>query len=66
MQIKSKQLTRVAPASHLIQYERLKFQTAIGNDTSPYQGWPNDEIDARWQDMYNGMVTDTRSEMAGN
>src|ERR1700761_5190594 len=46
-------LLSLAPARKVVEYETKSFHQGFGNDTSPYQGWPNDEIDQRWEDMYS-------------
>jgi hypothetical protein len=43
----------IAPAHEAIEYETRSFRRGFQNDTSPYQGWPNDESDALWEEMYS-------------
>ncbi|KAE8378327.1 hypothetical protein BDV26DRAFT_281127 [Aspergillus bertholletiae] len=39
-----------------IEFEETRFYRSRGEDKSPYQGWPTDEIDQLWQDSYiNGL-----------
>lgn len=42
-----------APASEHVEHVPYVFKMAFLDDTSPYQGWPDDEKDQLWQDMYS-------------
>jgi hypothetical protein len=41
-----------APAQEAIKYEAKVFYKAFETELSPYQGWPDDEKDRMWEDMY--------------
>lgn len=41
-----------APVNHLVKYEAHQFNRSRGDDKTPFQGWPSDEIDRTWQDSY--------------
>ncbi|OAQ76796.1 hypothetical protein VFPFJ_10578 [Purpureocillium lilacinum] len=41
-----------SPANHLVEYNTLKFNRSRGDDKTPFQGWPTDEIDQTWADAY--------------
>ncbi|KAL3961285.1 hypothetical protein ACCO45_002808 [Purpureocillium lilacinum] len=41
-----------SPANHLVEYDTLKFNRSRGDDKTPFQGWPTDEIDQTWADAY--------------
>lgn len=45
----------IAPAKNVISYQTVQFNDGFGNDTTPYQGLPTDELDALWEDMYDRM-----------
>lgn len=42
----------LAPAEEAVKYVPRRFLAAFGKETSPYQGWPTDEQDQMWEDMY--------------
>jgi hypothetical protein len=42
----------LAPARDTIEYEVKVFQKGFLDDTSPYQGWPDDEKDQLWEKLY--------------
>lgn len=44
----------IAPANHLVEYIPVKFNRSRGEDKTPFQGWPNDEIDRTWTESYQG------------
>lgn len=44
-----------APAYEAVESVPTLFQLALLNDSSPYQGWPDDDKDQLWQDMYSSM-----------
>ena len=47
------QLTCVAPANEAVEYiEEQTFRAALFNNT-PYMGYPDDEKDKLWEDLYN-------------
>ncbi|KAF4625988.1 hypothetical protein G7Y89_g12180 [Cudoniella acicularis] len=47
-----------SPANDDVQYLHQKFTRSRGEDKSPYQGWPNDDIDALWRAQYfDGLLT---------
>lgn len=41
-----------APAEKVVEYVDVKFRGGFGCDSSLYQGWPNDEQDERWNQLY--------------
>ncbi|KAF5312401.1 hypothetical protein D9619_003706 [Psilocybe cf. subviscida] len=41
------------PAEDVIQYEVKTFNFGIGDDLSPFQQPPSDELDEMWQDLYS-------------
>lgn len=41
-----------APANDAVEYQELHFTAALANQTE-YMGFPDDEIDKRWSDLYN-------------
>ncbi|UNI18540.1 hypothetical protein JDV02_004803 [Purpureocillium takamizusanense] len=41
-----------SPAEEAVKYVPRQFLAAFGKETSPYQGWPTDEQDQMWEDMY--------------
>ncbi|KAF2181035.1 hypothetical protein K469DRAFT_671634 [Zopfia rhizophila CBS 207.26] len=41
-----------APANHVVRYKNVVFKKGFITDMSDYQGWPNDERDALWSDLY--------------
>lgn len=43
-----------APANEAVEYIEHKFISALAN-TTEYMGFPDDEIDKRWSDLYNCM-----------
>ncbi|KAK4445587.1 hypothetical protein QBC34DRAFT_497503 [Podospora aff. communis PSN243] len=51
-----------SPAHEAIEYTPVSFRMALEGDTSPYQGWPTDEKDQLWQDLYDRGVTLRLSE----
>ncbi|GAW23803.1 hypothetical protein ANO14919_133800 [Xylariales sp. No.14919] len=47
-----------SPANDIVEYEHHVFDRSRGEDKTPFQGWPSDEIDKTWQDAYiAGMLT---------
>lgn len=42
----------VAPANEQVEYVFHQFQRSRGEDKTPFQGWPTDDIDKVWQDSY--------------
>lgn len=44
-----------APAQDAIEYHQKVFHKSFGDDLSPYQGWPDDEKDKLWNDLYASM-----------
>lgn len=44
---------KLAPAQEAIEYEIKTFQRGFHNDTTSYQGWPTDEIDILWEELYS-------------
>jgi hypothetical protein len=42
-----------APAQVAVEYETRTFKRGFQNDTTPYQGWPTDEIDTLWEELYS-------------
>jgi hypothetical protein len=40
-----------------VEYETKVFQHGFGNETTKYQGWPNDDIDREWEEMYSSKFT---------
>ncbi|KAM3462620.1 hypothetical protein MY5147_007693 [Beauveria neobassiana] len=54
-----------APASEHVEHVPYVFKMAFLDDISPYQGWPDDEKDQLWQDMYSkGMAVRIDEESA--
>ncbi|KAM3519678.1 hypothetical protein NHJ13051_007334 [Beauveria bassiana] len=54
-----------APASEHVEHVPYVFKMAFLDDISPYQGWPDDEKDRLWQDMYSkGMAVRIDEESA--
>ncbi|KAI0969597.1 hypothetical protein F4678DRAFT_473799 [Xylaria arbuscula] len=45
-----------SPVNHLIEYVPRKFQRSRGDDKTPYQGWPSDEIDRQWEESYSASM----------
>lgn len=43
----------LAPADHVVKYEVKTFNFGIGDDLSPFQQAPSDELDEMWEDLYN-------------
>ncbi|KAJ6437215.1 slyX domain-containing protein [Purpureocillium lavendulum] len=41
-----------SPANHLVEYVTRKFNRSRGDDKTPFQGWPTDEIDQTWAESY--------------
>ena len=54
MEMMSLLMQFIAPAEEASEYSPVIFSQAFGRDSSPYQGWPNDEQDRLWQDLYSG------------
>ncbi|KAI1184162.1 hypothetical protein F5B17DRAFT_413218 [Nemania serpens] len=54
-----------SPVNHLVEYIPHKFNRSRGEDKTPFQGWPNDEIDRTWAESYQvGMLTTIDGSMA--
>jgi hypothetical protein len=52
MTLPGHELTRSeAPVNHLIEYHVTNISTGFMTKT-PYMGFPNDEIDGMWEDLY--------------
>lgn len=48
-----------SPAERAVDYIPVSFVRAFGmgkEHVSPYQGWPNEEKDKLWEDMYEGVI----------
>ena len=45
-----------APLEDVIGYEIVTFKSSFDNETTPYQAPPSPEIDALWEDLYNGKI----------
>ena len=43
-----------APAQSAVEYKTVVFTGGLHGDKSPYQG-SSDEVNARWNELYNGM-----------
>ncbi|KAM3544141.1 hypothetical protein ARSEF1564_003008, partial [Beauveria bassiana] len=41
-----------SPAYEATEYIPIVFNNRFDNELSPYQGWPTDDLDALWQDLY--------------
>ncbi|KAI8627966.1 hypothetical protein F5Y19DRAFT_160058 [Xylariaceae sp. FL1651] len=55
-----------SPVNHLVEYVPRKFQRGRGEDKTPYQGWPSDEIDRQWEESYSaGMLSVIDAKTAG-
>ncbi|KAJ9606918.1 hypothetical protein H2200_008929 [Cladophialophora chaetospira] len=50
-----------APANGVVEYAEHHFRAALFNFTE-YMGFPDDETDRRWQDLYNDYATSVISE----
>ncbi|KAK0732542.1 tat pathway signal sequence [Apiosordaria backusii] len=37
----------------MVEYVPVRFRRAFGKDLSPYQGWPDDEKDDLWEELYS-------------
>ena len=47
-----------SPANDAVEYEFKQFNRSRGVDKTPWQGWPSDEIDQMWNDLYMpGIIT---------
>lgn len=54
-----------SPANDKVQYLHKQFTRSRGEDKSPYQGWPSDDIDALWKAQYiDGLLTTVDAETA--
>ncbi|KAI1119425.1 hypothetical protein F5Y14DRAFT_395250 [Nemania sp. NC0429] len=54
-----------SPVNHLVDYIPVQFNRSRGEDKTPFQGWPNDEIDRTWSESYQaGMLTTIDGSMA--
>ncbi|KAF5313158.1 hypothetical protein D9619_003703 [Psilocybe cf. subviscida] len=42
-----------SPADRVVKYEVKTFNFGIGDDLSPFQQPPSDELDEMWEDLYN-------------
>lgn len=42
-----------APVDEAVEYMPKLFSNRFDGELSRYQGWPTDETDARWQDLYS-------------
>lgn len=47
---------KTAPANGNVEYVKHHFTAALLNKTE-YMGYPDDETDQRWSDLYNSMFT---------
>ncbi|KAI0968524.1 hypothetical protein F4678DRAFT_482107 [Xylaria arbuscula] len=55
-----------SPVNHLVEYIPIKFNRSRAADKTPFQGWPNDEIDRTWLESYQpGMLTTIDAKAAG-
>ncbi|KID71225.1 hypothetical protein MGU_00905 [Metarhizium guizhouense ARSEF 977] len=41
-----------SPANAVIEYETKVFAPGVGPSHSPYQGYPDDDMDDAWDDLY--------------
>lgn len=41
-----------APLNEAVKYKNVLFKKGFITDLSPYMGWPDDEKDERWDDLY--------------
>ncbi|KAL3473610.1 hypothetical protein BJX99DRAFT_261142 [Aspergillus californicus] len=55
-----------SPAKHLIEYEKVTFSGGFNtSDKSPYGGFPDEENNKAWEDLYNyGIIKIPQSEAA--
>lgn len=49
-------LTTLGPALEAVEYHSVVVDRGLEAEHTPYQGWPTDEIDRRWQDLYQDTV----------
>ncbi|CAN8099970.1 unnamed protein product [Discula destructiva] len=54
-----------SPANGAVEYEELHFTAALANKTE-YMGFPDDEIDKRWSDLYNFGISVITEQEAQN
>ena len=52
-----KLIHHAAPADEAVEYAPKLFHNRFDGDISPYQGWPTDESDALWVDLYDSEYT---------
>jgi hypothetical protein len=45
----------IAPAQAAVEYELVVFHNNFWEDRTPYQGPPNDAVDAAWSELYDGI-----------
>jgi hypothetical protein len=53
----------LAPVDEEIEYYNSVFKRAFGGKLSEYQGWPTDEIDQKWQDLYSSQSLSATSRL---
>ncbi|KAK4455394.1 hypothetical protein QBC34DRAFT_389824 [Podospora aff. communis PSN243] len=55
---KDPSLQLYSPANHVVEYITRRFNRSRGDDKTPFQGWPSDEVDQQWASLYNpGMLS---------
>ncbi|KAH7030008.1 hypothetical protein B0J12DRAFT_745274 [Macrophomina phaseolina] len=54
-----------SPANNAVEYHEVHFQAALANQTA-YMGFPNDEIDKRWSELYDFGISVITEEEAMN
>lgn len=50
--VKDPSIQLYSPANEYVEYVPHVFQRSRGDDKTPFQGWPTDEIDRTWQKSY--------------
>ncbi|KIX09227.1 uncharacterized protein Z518_00306 [Rhinocladiella mackenziei CBS 650.93] len=48
---------KIAPATPAVRYKNIVATAGLRYDRSPYQGWPSNESDQLWSDLYNFGLT---------
>jgi len=53
----------LAPAASAIRYKNIRWTAGVADDRTPYQGWPNEENNRLWQDLYDRMKDERLSSL---
>jgi hypothetical protein len=48
-------MSLLAPAASVIRYKNIRWTAGVADDRTPYQGWPSDENNRLWQELYDRM-----------